>query len=39
VNSYRGIDNAISLKKKYRDSGKSIAMRLDSGDLADQARY
>jgi nicotinic acid phosphoribosyltransferase len=30
VDSYRGIDNAISLKKKYRDSGKSIAMRLDS---------
>ena len=27
------------MKKKYRASGKIIGMRLDSGDLADQAVY
>lgn len=39
VDSYRGIDKIVALKKKYRSSGKIIGMRLDSGDLADQAVY
>ncbi len=39
VDSYKWIDKAIELKKKYRNSGKIIWMRLDSGDLADQAVY
>jgi nicotinic acid phosphoribosyltransferase len=29
----------VALKQKYRASGKIIGMRLDSGDLADQAVY
>lgn len=39
VDSYRGIDKIVALKKKYRSSGKIIGMRLDSWDLADQAVY
>ncbi|MFA6255719.1 MAG: hypothetical protein WC606_00920 [Candidatus Absconditabacterales bacterium] len=39
VDSYKGIDKIIALKKKYRATGKVIGMRLDSGDLADQAVY
>jgi putative nicotinate phosphoribosyltransferase len=39
VDSYRGIDKIVALKKIYRASGKIIAMRLDSWDLADQAVY
>lgn len=39
VDSYKGIDKIIALKQKYRASGKIIGMRLDSGDLADQAVY
>lgn len=39
VDSYKGIDKAIALKKKYADTKKVIGMRLDSGDLADQAIY
>ncbi|MFZ2151366.1 MAG: hypothetical protein WAZ12_01240 [Candidatus Absconditicoccaceae bacterium] len=39
VDSYKGIDKIVALKKKYRASGKIIGMRLDSGDLADQAVY
>jgi len=39
VDSYRGIDKIIDLKKKYRASGKIISMRLDSGNLMDQAIY
>lgn len=37
--SYSGIEKIIRLKKKYRNTGKRIAMRLDSGDIADQAVY
>lgn len=32
-----GIEKVIALKKRHRASGKAIFMRLDSGDLADQA--
>lgn len=39
VDSYRGIDKIIALKKQYRETGKAIWMRLDSGDLVDQAIY
>lgn len=39
ADSYQWIDKIVALKKKYRDSGKTIWMRLDSGDLADQAVY
>ncbi|MBP8016419.1 DUF5598 domain-containing protein [Candidatus Gracilibacteria bacterium] len=39
VDSYKGIDKIIALKKKYRNTGKIINMRLDSGDLVDQAIY
>ncbi|MCF7835117.1 hypothetical protein K9M48_03615 [Candidatus Gracilibacteria bacterium] len=39
IDSYKGIDKIVALKKKYRNSGKIIGMRLDSGDLADQAVY
>ena len=39
VDSYKGIDKIVALKKKYRHTGKVISMRLDSGDLADQAVY
>ncbi len=39
VDSYKGIDKIVALKKKYRNTGKIIGMRLDSGDLADQAVY
>lgn len=39
VDSYQWIEKIIALKKKYRASGKIIGMRLDSGDLADQAVY
>lgn len=39
VDSYKGIDKIVALKKKYRSTGKIIWMRLDSGDLVDQAVY
>ncbi len=39
ADSYSGIRKAVTLKKKYRHTNKPIAMRLDSGDLADQAIY
>ena len=39
VDSNRGIDKVVALKKKYRDSEKAIYMRLDSGDLLAQAVY
>ncbi|MCK9272449.1 nicotinamide phosphoribosyltransferase domain-containing protein [Candidatus Gracilibacteria bacterium] len=39
VDSYKGIDKIIALKKEYRAKGKTIWMRLDSGDLVDQALY
>jgi len=39
VDSYTWIDKIVALKKKYRASWKVIWMRLDSGNLADQAVY
>jgi len=39
IDSYQGIEKAIALKKKYRAAGKVIAMRLDSGNLLEQALY
>lgn len=39
VDSYKGIDKIVALKKKYRSTGKIISMRLDSWDLANQAVY
>lgn len=39
VDTYSGIEKLIELKKSYRATGKSIAIRLDSGDLLDQALY
>ncbi len=39
VDSYKGIDKIIALKKKYRNTWKIINMRLDSWDLVDQAIY
>ena len=37
--SYQGIERALRLKKKYRDTGKKIWIRLDSGDIDNQAIY
>lgn len=37
--SYSGIDLAIRLKQEYRDTGKRIWIRLDSGDVAAQTIY
>lgn len=39
VDSIRWIDKIIELKKKYRFKNKVINMRLDSGDLINQAIY
>ena len=39
VDSYKGIDKIIALKKKYRHTGKFIGFRLDSGNLLDQTLY
>ncbi len=39
IDPVAGIEKIIALKKKYRGTGKVIFMRLDSGDLAEQARY
>lgn len=39
VESYAWIDKVIALKKKYRHTWKSIAIRLDSWDITDQAIY
>jgi nicotinic acid phosphoribosyltransferase len=39
VEAYAWIDKIIKLKKKYRESWKIIAPRLDSWDLADQCVY
>lgn len=38
-NSISGIDLAIRLKKEYRNSGKKIWMRLDSGNILQQTLY
>ncbi len=39
IESYQGIDLALRLKDEYRNSGKSIKVRLDSGDILEQVRY
>ena len=39
VDTYQGLDLALKLKQEYRSTGKPIFVRLDSGDLLDQARY
>ncbi len=39
TNSYRGIDIALKLKKEYRNTGKKIWIRLDSGNLLEQTIY
>ncbi len=39
TDSIRGIDLALKLKERYRDSGKKIWIRLDSGDLTEQTLY
>lgn len=39
VDTYQGIDLGLKLKSEYRQSGKKIWMRLDSGDILDQVRY
>lgn len=39
IEPFAGIEKIIALKKKYRATGKIISLRLDSGDLARQARY
>lgn len=48
IDSYHGIDKAIALKKKYRQTEsnmsitlqqKKIGIRLDSGDLLNQTLY
>jgi putative nicotinate phosphoribosyltransferase len=38
-NSLQGIDKAIELKKEFRSTGKKIWIRLDSGDIKEQALY
>lgn len=39
VESYQGIDLALRLMQEYRESGKKIWIRLDSGDIKEQTRY
>ncbi len=39
TDSFRGIDMAIDLKQKYRETGKKIWIRLDSGDITEQSLY
>ncbi len=39
LDSWKGIDKAIELKRKYRESGKKIWIRLDSGDITAQTLY
>lgn len=39
IEPFAGIEKVIALKKRHRASGKAIFMRLDSGDLAAQARH
>ena len=38
-NSMNGIDLAIALKKEYRETGKGIWIRLDSGNVLEQLIY
>jgi nicotinic acid phosphoribosyltransferase len=37
IDPYNGIQKIIGLKEKYRNQGKTIYMRLDSGNLIEQA--
>ncbi len=37
--SYEGIEKALRIKREYRNSGKKIWMRLDSGDLLAECVY
>lgn len=39
TDSFRGIDMALELKEKYRNTGKAISIRLDSGDIMAQTLY
>lgn len=39
VDSYRGIQIALSLKESYRHTGKKIWIRLDSGNIAEQTLF
>lgn len=39
TDSYRGIQMALDLKTEYRKSGKKIWIRLDSGDIREQAEF
>ncbi len=39
IDTYRGIDLSLKLKEEYRETGKKIWVRLDSGDIKDQVRY
>ncbi len=39
TDSYRGIDMALRLKHEYRDTGKKIWIRLDSGNITEQTIY
>ena len=36
VDSYKGIEKALALKEEFRESGKKLWIRLDSGDLVGQ---
>ncbi len=39
TDSYRGIDKALELKEEYRETGKKIWIRLDSGNILEQVIY
>jgi nicotinic acid phosphoribosyltransferase len=39
IDSMSGIELTLRLKQEYRATGKPILLRLDSGDLLEQARY
>jgi nicotinate phosphoribosyltransferase len=39
VDSYQGISTAMELKERYRESGKKIWIRLDSGDIQGQTVF
>lgn len=39
TDSYEGIGYALELKELYRNSGKKISIRLDSGNVAEQTVY
>lgn len=39
VDSFQGLETALKLKQEYRDTGKKIWVRLDSGNLKEQVRF